>query len=114
MAHPEIIRVDDQEPRVCRIADARIRIRRSARPNVHERRALAKQRDGAHPRVQKRSADGIAGDWSKWRSDGQGGSLQPYAQIYNDPSTGFHLKVWPASGDPDHVSAFATCLYLKN
>jgi hypothetical protein len=58
--------------------------------------------------------DGISGDWSKWRSNGQGGSLQPYAQIYNDAATGFHLKVWPASADPDHVTAFATCLYLKN
>jgi hypothetical protein len=58
--------------------------------------------------------DGLSGDWSKWRSNGQGGSLQPYAQIYNDPSTGFHLKVWPPSSDPDHVTAFGTCLYLKN
>jgi hypothetical protein len=58
--------------------------------------------------------DGISGDWSKWRTNGQGGSLQPYAQIYNDAATGFHLKVWPAAGDPDHVTAYATCLYLKN
>jgi hypothetical protein len=59
--------------------------------------------------------DGIAGDWSQWRPDGAGGSLQPYAQIYIDPSTGYRLKVWPsASTDPARISAFATCLYLKN
>jgi hypothetical protein len=58
--------------------------------------------------------DGVAGDWSKWRSNGNGGSLQPYAQIYIDPATGYRLKVWPTSDDPDAVSAFATCVYLRN
>jgi hypothetical protein len=57
--------------------------------------------------------DGIAADWSQWRSDGQGGLLQPYAQIYIDASTGYHLKVWPSSHDSNGVSAFATCLFLK-
>lgn len=57
--------------------------------------------------------DGIGGDWSKWRSDGNGGSLQPYAQIYIDESSGYRLKVWPTSG-ADAVRAYATCLYLSN
>jgi hypothetical protein len=59
--------------------------------------------------------DGIGGDWGKWQSDGHGGSVQPYAQIYIDPQSGYHLKVSPsASTDPARVSASATCLYLKN
>jgi hypothetical protein len=59
--------------------------------------------------------DGIGGDWSKWTSDGHGGSVQPYAQIYIDPTTGYHLKVSPsASTDPARVWASASCLYLKN
>jgi hypothetical protein len=59
--------------------------------------------------------DGIGGDWSKWVSNGQGGSVQPYAQIYIDPATGYRLKVSPStSNDPSRISASATCLYLKN
>jgi hypothetical protein len=59
--------------------------------------------------------DGVAGDWSAWTSDGQGGSVQPFAQIYIDPATGYRLKVSPSgSTDPERISAFATCLALKN
>lgn len=59
--------------------------------------------------------DGIGGDWTKVVPDGHGGSIQPYAQIYIDPASGYHLKVSPsASGDPGRIWASATCLYLKN
>jgi len=58
--------------------------------------------------------DGIAGDWSKWQSDGNGGSIQPYAQIYIDPNSGYRLKVSPSAvNDPNRIGATATCLYLK-
>ncbi|MET0793355.1 MAG: hypothetical protein ABW061_17675 [Polyangiaceae bacterium] len=58
--------------------------------------------------------DGIAGDWSAWQSDGHGGSVQPYAQIYIDPATGYHLKVSPSgSEDPGRIGATASCIYLK-
>ncbi len=58
--------------------------------------------------------DGIAGDWGKVVSDGNGGSIQPYAQIYIDATTGYHLKVSPSSAnDPNRILATATCLYLK-
>jgi hypothetical protein len=58
--------------------------------------------------------DGIGGDWSQWRSNGQGGSIQPYAQVYIDPNTGYRLKVSPSgSEDSDRISASATCLYLN-
>lgn len=58
--------------------------------------------------------DGIAGDWAQWRSDGQGGLVVPFAQIYIDPSSGYRLKVGPNSTQHNAVSAFATCLYLKH
>jgi len=59
--------------------------------------------------------DGIGGDWSHLVPDGQGGSIQPYAQIYIDPSSGYHLKVSPSAvGDPNRIWASATCLSLKN
>ena len=57
--------------------------------------------------------DGIAGNWAQWQSDGKGGSIQPYAQIYQDASTGVHLKVWPTGSESTGVSAYASCLYLK-
>jgi hypothetical protein len=58
--------------------------------------------------------DGLAGDWSKVAPDGNGGSIQPYAQIYIDATTGYHLKVSPSSpDDANRVGATATCLYLK-
>ena len=58
--------------------------------------------------------DGIGGDWSEWQSDGNGGSIQPYAQIYIDPTDGYHLKVSPsADNDPNRLVATATCLSLK-
>jgi hypothetical protein len=57
--------------------------------------------------------DGIRGDWSRWQSDGQGGSRQPHAEIYIDPQSGYRLRVWPTT-EQDAVSAYATCLYLKN
>ena len=58
--------------------------------------------------------DGIVGDWSAWKPDGHGGSVQPYAQIYIDQATGYRLKVFPsASTDATRVGASATCLYLK-
>lgn len=57
--------------------------------------------------------DGLQGDWAQWRSDGNGGSVQPYAQIYVDPATGYRLKVWPG-GREDAVAATASCVYLKN
>jgi hypothetical protein len=57
--------------------------------------------------------EGIAGDWSKWRSDGAGGSIQPFAQIYFDANTGYRLKVWPAADDKDAVRAYASCIFLK-
>jgi hypothetical protein len=58
--------------------------------------------------------DGINGDWAQWRPDGSGGLVVPYAKIYIDPATGYRLKVWPDSTQHNGVSAFATCLYLKN
>jgi hypothetical protein len=58
--------------------------------------------------------DGIGGDWNHTVPDGQGGSIQPYAQIYIDPSSGYHLKVSPSTGgDPNRIWASASCLYLK-
>ena len=58
--------------------------------------------------------DGIEGDWSRWVSNGQGGSVQPFAQIYIDPATGYRLKVSPAGAtDPNGIGATATCLFLK-
>lgn len=59
--------------------------------------------------------DGIGGDWTRSVPDGQGGSTQPYAQIYIDPTSGYHLKVSPsAENDAGRIWASATCLYLKN
>ena len=57
--------------------------------------------------------DGIAGDWSRWRSDGHGGLIVPSAQIYID-SSGYRLKVSPKGSEPTGVTAFATCLSLRN
>lgn len=59
--------------------------------------------------------DGIRGDWSRVRSNGSGGSIQPYAQIYTDPGGAIHLKVRPIELDPmgDGVSAYASCLFVN-
>lgn len=58
--------------------------------------------------------DGIGGDWTRTVPDGHGGSIQPFAQIYIDPSSGYHLKVSPsADGDPGRIWASAACLNLK-
>jgi len=58
--------------------------------------------------------DGVGGDWTRVVPDGQGGSTQPYAQIYIDPNSGYHLKVSPsAESDPGRIWASASCLYLK-
>lgn len=56
---------------------------------------------------------GLEGDWSKTRPDGQGGTDQPYAQIYKGPVGEIHLKAWPPHGDPDGVSAYASCLRIR-
>ena len=52
---------------------------------------------------------GITGAWSSTRS---GGTLQPYAEIYNGTGGDIRLRVFPRDG-PDRVGAYASCVRFR-